>query len=151
MAAVGREITGLDAVLELAVLNVDKPPLQESEIMRRLSGLKGEGKVALTRTPTFQQKSEVFPNSAFLIGWDTMIRVIDPKYYGGSETAMLTALAEIWARGCRFLVAGREMNGTFRTLDEVAIPQGFQPLFQAIPEQRFRADVSSTELRGRGS
>ena len=151
MAAVGREITGLDAVFELAVLNVDKPPLQESEIMRRLSGLKGEGRVALTRTPTFQEKSEVFPNSAFLIGWDTMIRVIDPKYYGGSETAMLTALAEIWARGCRFLVAGREMNGTFRTLDEVAIPQGFQPLFQAIPEQRFRADVSSTELRGRGS
>ncbi len=151
MAAVGREITGLDAVFELAVLNVDKPPLQESEIMRRLSGLKGEGKVALTRTPTFQEKSEVFPNSAFLIGWDTMIRVIDPKYYGDSETAMLTALAEIWARGCRFLVAGREMNGTFRTLDEVSIPQGFQPLFQAIPEERFRADVSSTELRGRGS
>ena len=150
MAAVGREITGLDAVFELAVLNVDKPPLQESEIMRRLSGLKGEGRVALTRTPTFQEKSEVFPNSAFLIGWDTMIRLIDPKYYGGSETAMLTALAEIWARGCRFLVAGREMNGTFRTLDEVAIPQGFQPLFQAIPEQRFRADVSSTELRGQG-
>ena len=151
LAAVGRDIAGLDAVFELAVLNVDKPPLEEAEIMRRLDGLKGEGKVALTRTPTFQGKSEVFPGSVFVIGWDTMVRVIDPKYYGGSETAMLTALAEIWARGCRFLVAGREMNGTFRTLDEVAIPAGFQPLFQAIDEHLFRADVSSTELRGQDS
>ena len=151
LAAVGRDIAGLDPVFELAVLNVDKPPLEEAEIMQRLDGLKGEGKVALTRTPTFQGKSEVFPGSVFVIGWDTMVRVIDPKYYGGSETAMLTALAEIWARGCRFLVAGREMHGTFRTLDEVAIPAGFQPLFQAIPEHLFRADVSSTELRGKDS
>ena len=150
MAAVAREMTGLDSVFELAVLNVDKPPLEESEIMRRLGGLKGEGAVALTRTPTFQKKSEVFPGSVFVIGWDTMVRVIDPKYYGDSETAMLTALAEIWARGCRFLVAGRQVDGAFRTLDDVAVPSGFRPLFQAIPEERFRADVSSTELRGRG-
>ena len=151
MAAVATEITGLEAVFELAVLNVDKPPLKESEIIRRLDGLKGEGAVALTRTPTFQKKSEVFPGSVFAIGWDTMVRVIDPKYYGDSETAMLTALAEIWARGCSFLVAGRQVGGSFRTLDEVAIPQGFQPLFLAIPEERFRADVSSTELREEGS
>ena len=150
MAAVAREIAGLDVVFELAVLNVDKPPLEESEVMHRLSGLRGAGAVALTRTPTFQRKSEVFPGSVFVIGWDTMVRVIDPRYYGDSETAMLTALAEIWARGCRFLVAGRTVEGAFRTLDEVAIPQGFQPLFQAIPEERFRADVSSTELREQG-
>ena len=147
MALVSREITGLESVYELAVLNVDKPPLEESEILGRLDGLKGKGAVALTRTPTFQRKSEVFPGSVFVIGWDTMVRVIDPRYYGESETAMLTALAEIWARGCRFLVAGRQVDGTFRTLDEVTIPDGFQPLFQAIPEERFRADVSSTELR----
>ena len=79
-----------------------------------------------------------------------MVRVIDPKYYGDSETAMLTALAEIWARGCRFLVAGRQMDGAFRTLDEVAIPKGSNPCSKAIPEESFRADVSSTELRGRG-
>lgn len=151
LAAAAREITGLEAVFELAVLNVDKPPLEESEIVRRLAGLKGEGAVALTRTPTFQQKSEIFPGSTFVIGWDTMVRVIDPKYYGDSEVAMLTALAEIWARDCRFLVAGRQVDGSFRTLEDVAIPQGFQPLFRAIPEERFRADVSSTELRVRGS
>ena len=147
MARVAREITGLETVFELAVVNVDKPPLEETEIRRRLNGLKGEGRVFLTQTPTFWRKAALFPGSVFVIGWDTMIRLIDPKYYGDSETAMLTALAEIWARGCRFLVAGRQIDGSFRTLDEIPIPQGFHPLFQAIPESLFRADISSTELR----
>ncbi len=151
MASVARELTGLDSVFELAVLNVDKPPLEESEILGRLAGLKGEGAVALTRTPTFQGKAEIFPGSVFVIGWDTMVRVIDSKYYGDSETAMLTALAEIWAKGCTFLVAGRQVGGSFRTLDEVPIPQGFHPLFHPIPETRFRADISSTHLRAQGS
>ena len=151
MAAIAGEITGLEVVYELAVLNVDKPPLEEEEILRRLNGLEGKATVALTRTPTFRLKAEHFPKSVFIIGWDTMIRIIDPKYYGNSEQAMLTALAEIWALGCRFLVAGRQVDGSFRTLADVAIPQGFQPLFEAIPESQFRADISSTALRQRGS
>ena len=60
---------------------------------------------------------------------------------------MLTGLAEIWVAGGRFLVAGRRDGETFRTLDDVPVPQGFQPLFQAIPESEFRADISSTALR----
>ena len=150
MARVAREMTGLDVGYELAVVNVDKPPLAEAEIRRRLEGLQSNGRVYLTRTPTFWRKASLFPGSVFVIGWDTMIRLIDPKYYGDSEIAMLTALAEIWAKGCCFLVAGRQIDGAFRTLDEIPIPQGFHPLFQAIPESQFRADVSSTELRSRG-
>ena len=150
IARVAQEMTGLDVGYELAVVNVDKPPLAEAEIRRRLEGLQGSGRVYLTRTPTFWRKAGLFPGSVFVIGWDTMIRLIDPKYYGDSETAMLTALAEIWAKGCRFLVAGRQIDGAFRTLGEIPIPQGFHPLFQAIPESQFRADISSTELRERG-
>ncbi len=149
LAAAVAELTGLEPVYELSVLNVDKPPLTEGEIRRRVNGIDGAAVVALTRAPTFRRKAELFPGSVFVIGWDTMVRLIDPKYYGDSEPAMLTALAEIWALGCRFLVAGRQVDGAFRTLAEVAVPQGFSPLFQAIPESRFRADISSTELRER--
>lgn len=141
------EMLDCAVVYELSVLNVDKPPLTESEIMRRVGGFAGRGSVALTRAPTFRKKADLFPGCVFVIGWDTLIRLIDPKYYGGEEVAMLTALAEIWALGCRFLVAGRESGGVFHTLAEVAIPPGFRPLFKAIPEGRFRADVSSTQLR----
>lgn len=149
LARIAGEMLGLDVVYELSVLNVDKPPLEEGEIMRRIGGFAGKGAVALTRAPTFRRKADRFPGSVFVIGWDTLIRLIDPNYYGGEESAMLTALAEIWALGCRFLVAGRESGGDFHTLEEVAVPEGFRPLFQAIPEAQFRADISSTELRER--
>ena len=150
LARVAGEITGLEVIYELSVVNVDKPPLTESEIRRRVGQFAGTRRLALTRAPTFREKAERFPGCVFIIGWDTLIRLIDPRYYGDSEGAMLRALAEIWALGCRFLVAGRTMDGAFRTLGEAAIPQRFSPLFQAIPEAAFRADVSSTELRGQG-
>ena len=60
---------------------------------------------------------------------------------------MLGALAEMWAGGTRFLVAGREDQGTFKTLRDVPVPQGFEPLFNELPENQFREDVSSTQLR----
>ena len=150
LAAVAAEMSGLQPVYELSVLNVDKPPLEAAEIQRRVDGIGGRGRIALTRAPTFRRKADVFPGSVFAIGWDTLVRLIDPKYYGDSESAMLKALAEIWAQGCRFLVAGREIDGAFRTLADAAIPQGFHPLFEVIPEALFRADISSTDLRNRG-
>lgn len=150
LARVAGESAGLEVVYELSVVNVDKPPLAEGEIRRRAAQFAGDSRLALTRARTFREKAALFPGSVFIIGWDTLIRLIDPKYYGGAAGAMLTALAEIWALGCRFLVAGRAQEGAFRTLAEAAIPAGFSPLFQAIPEADFRADISSTELRGRG-
>lgn len=149
LARAAAELTGREAVFELSVTNVDKPPLAEGEIARRAAQFAGMGRIALTRAPTFREKAELFPGCVFVIGWDTLIRLVDPRYYGGSETGMLEALAEMWALGCRFLVAGRAMDGVFRTLDAAAIPGGFRPLFQGIAEGAFRADVSSTELRGR--
>jgi hypothetical protein len=132
---------------EISVLNVDKPPLEEAEIQRRISQFAGLSPVVVTRAETFHKKSRLFPGIAFVVGWDTAVRLVNPRYYGDSEPAMLTALAEIWASGSRILVAGRQYNGSFYTLEDMAIPQGFYPLFQGIPESLFRADVSSTALR----
>ena len=60
---------------------------------------------------------------------------------------MLAALAEMWAGRTKFLVAGRESGGKFRTLKEVEVPEGFEPLFSDLPENQFREDVSSTQIR----
>jgi len=141
------EILGANVVYELSVVNVDKPQLAQSEVISRLSHFADKGSVVLTRAETFRKKANLFPGSTFVIGWDTAVRLVAPRYYGGESVAMLTALAEIWALGCRFLVAGRRDGETFRTLDDVPVPQGFHPLFQAIPESEFRADISSTALR----
>jgi hypothetical protein len=104
----------------------------------------------LTRAETFYQKARLFPGSTFLVGWDTAVRLVDPRYYNGSEAGMLAALADMWAWGSRFLVAGRLHQGKFMGLADVPVPQGFLPIFQAIPESSFRVDLSSTELRAGG-
>jgi hypothetical protein len=72
---------------------------------------------------------------------------VAPRYYGDDTDAMMMALAEMLAAGTGFLVAGREDQGVFKTLDDVRVPQGFQALFKDIPEDQFREDISSTQLR----
>ena len=150
LARAAEQILGGEVVFELSVLNVDKPPLEETEVRQRLTQFTGKATVVLTRAETFRKKADLFPGCTFVIGWDTAVRLVAPRYYGGEESAMLTALAEIWAAGCRFLVAGREEDGIFRTLADVPVPAGFHTIFQDIPEALFRADVSSTALRSSG-
>ena len=150
MRAAAARMTGNPATYELSVTNVDKPPLEEVEIVRRLAHFGPEDTVVLTRAETFQKKAALFPGSAFLLGWDTAVRLVAPRYYGG-EPEMMMALAEMMAGGARFLVAGRADGGAFRTLADVDVPAGFAPMFTAIPESEFRRDVSSTELRQGGN
>ncbi len=139
----------LDApvVMEMSVTNVDKPPLDEYEVRKRVSQLHGSWDLALTCATTFREKASLFPGCTFVVGWDTAVRLVDLAYYGGSERAMQEALGEIRAMGCSFLVAGRVENGNYRTLSDVAVPAGLADLFREIPESAFRLDVSSTELR----
>ena len=147
MMAAATAATGEAGAFELSVTNVDKPPLEKSEIERRLSQFEPDDTVALTRAETFQKKAALFPGRTFVQGWDTTVRLVAPRYYGG-ESEMMLALAEMMASGTRFLVAGRSDGGEFRTLADVDIPAGFAPMFSEIPEGEFRRDISSTELRG---
>jgi len=132
---------------ELSVTNVDKPALKEPEVLKRLAQFDNDETVVLTRAETFFKKARLFPSRTFVVGWDTAIRLVEPRYYGDDSAAMMVALAEMLAGGTRFLVAGREDQGIFRTLKDVSIPEGFEGLFTDVPEDQFREDVSSTQLR----
>jgi hypothetical protein len=147
LAHFASDYLGLEVVYEIAIINVEKPQIGYTELQRRLRQFAGKGRVVLTNATNFRQKAHIFPGRTFIIGWDTAIRLVHPNYYAGEEQAMLMALAEIWAAGCQFLVAGREQNGNFRTLAEVPIPEGFKYLFQSIPESSFRVDTSSSSIR----
>ncbi len=147
LAEIASEILGSPLVFEMSVANVDKPPLEKEEVRRRMIQFRDRWTVVLTRAPRFYQKAGLFPGCTFVIGWDTAVRLVDPKYYGGDEEAVLEALETIRSAGCRFLVAGRIDGGVFHPLEDVPIPEGFADLFEAIPESRFREDLSSTELR----
>ena len=147
LAQAAAGILGAPVAYELSVVNVDKPPLEEAEILRRVGQFHGVGPMVLTRAETFHRKARLFPGTAFVIGWDTAVRLVDPRYYNGSREAMLKALADMWVWGSRFLVAGRVSQERFNDLSDVPIPDGFETLFSRVPESIFRVDLSSTELR----
>lgn len=147
LATVASDTLSTPVTLEMSVANVDKPPLSAPAIRERLEQFAGIYNVVLTKAPTFAEKAQVLPGTCFVIGYDTMKRLIDPVYYGGDERRMTEALASIAHRGGRFLVAGRLEGGVFRTLSDVPVPREFRDLFEPIPEHRFRRDISSTVLR----
>ena len=124
-----------------------KPDLELSEVRRRLSQFEGKADAAVTRVPVFYEKARHFPGSTFIIGFDTMIRLVEPRYYGDSVEQMRAALSELRGLGCGFLIAGRVEDGAFRTLDSLPVPPEYADMFTQIPESAFREDISSTELR----
>jgi hypothetical protein len=147
LAEAAAGLLGCEVLFELAVLNVDKPPLTEEETLARVRQFENRARVLLTRAPRFLEKARLFPGNTFVIGWDTAVRLVHPRYYDGSEPAMHAALEELRELGTRFLVAGRVYEGRFLSLADTAVPGPFADMFEAIPERLFRADVSSTELR----
>ncbi len=147
LAGTAANMLGTSAAFELSITNVDKSALQESEVRRRLRQFTGREDVAVTRAPTFLEKARLMPGRAFVIGADTALRLVDPAYYDGRMESMLDALAELRMFECRFLVAGRVVDGRFVTLADVPVPAGFQDMLDPIPESAFRDDVSSSRLR----
>jgi hypothetical protein len=147
MAEVAARLVGRPVVYELSVANVEKPPLAEAELRRRVAHFAWRAPLWLTHAPTFLEKSRLFPGAVFVVGIDTAVRIIDPRFYGGSVEAMRVALEEIRGHGSHFLVAGRLMEEQFVELTPADIPEEYRDLFTAIPCEMFRADVSSTQLR----
>ena len=150
LAAAAESILGTEVVFELSMENVDKPPLDESEIRRRASQFHGKRPLVVTRAKTFAGKARLFPGCTFVIGYDTAARLFEPRYYGGEVSQMLTALAEMRGLGTRFLVAGRSEGGAFRTLADIDVPKGFEEMLSPIEVSAFRSDLSSTDLRMAG-
>ncbi len=146
LAEAASAILGAPVAYEISITNVDKPPLEISEVRQRLAQFAGRV-VVVTRAPVFYEKARRLPGCTFVIGVDTMRRVIDPKYYGNSRGKMLSALHEMRELGCSFLVAGRVDGREFRTLRDVAVPSEFEGMFREIAESEFREDLSSTDIR----
>lgn len=139
---------GTPAAFELGICNADKPPLPDEEVRYRLTQFAWRGPVWLTRAATFVDKAALFPGTMFIVGADTAARIVQPRFYGDSETRMAEALQRLRSHGCRFLVASRvNTAGAFLGLDDLGIPSAHGDLFTALPACEFRMDLSSTQLR----
>ncbi|MEM7335195.1 MAG: hypothetical protein AAF490_24165 [Chloroflexota bacterium] len=148
LARTAASLTNQPVGFEISVFNVDKPLLKTEVMLDRLAQFAGRWPVYLTNAPTFIEKARLFPNCTFVVGIDTAVRIINPRYYHDDPTEMEKALTEFRDLGCRFLVAGRvNQEGRFLKLSDMHIPADFHPIFSAIPDTLFRKDVSSTQLR----
>jgi len=151
MAQTAEEVLGLPAVMEISILNVDKPVLDYLEIDRRLRQFPSEQAVWLTRGATFDDKSRLFPGATFVVGVDTLRRIADPRYYGNDRNSMVQSLQRIIARDCRFLVFGRALGSSFIRLSDLDLPDLLRHVCSEVPADKFREDVSSTALRKDGA
>jgi nicotinic acid mononucleotide adenylyltransferase len=148
LAAAAARLVGTPPAFELSVLNVDKAPLFAAEVRQRLGQFAWRVPVWVTRAPTFAEKASLFPAALFVIGADTAMRLVAPRYYQNSEARLAEALQHLRRQGCRFLVAGREdSSGRFIRYEDLPMLKGHEDLFQGIPEQEFRVPVSSTQIR----
>ena len=140
---------GVPVHFELSVANVEKPPLSADDIARRLALFDPAREVVwLTHAPTFAEKARLFPGAAFVVGFDTALRLIDPAFARNSVGECRRRLAEIGAAGGRFVVAGRvDRAGQFQTWPPASAPEWPElAIVEGLPAG-FRADVSSTALR----
>ena len=178
LAAAAALRPGATPYFELAVSNADKGVLPVDEVRRRAAqfasvrvgkegaedgdrdgGDDAERRLLLTRAPLYVTKASLMPGATFVVGYDTAIRLVMPKYYGG-EAGMMRAFDQVRESGCSFIVAGRvegtpenttpgggkgEEGERFLTLSDVDVPESLRDLFEALPD--FRMDISSTALR----
>jgi hypothetical protein len=94
------------------------------------------------------EKAHLYPGTTFVVGFDTAERILQTRFYNDSKEDRSQALETIRQQGCRFLVAGRaDEAGTFHKAADLDTPPHFTDLFQPIPADLFRSDISSTELR----
>jgi hypothetical protein len=152
MAKTAGEMLKSPVQFEIAILNVDKPPMDYTEIATRLAQFATDQAVWLTRSATFVEKSQLFPGAVFVVGVDTIVRIADPRYYGGDEAACRAAIRRMVGQGCRFLVFGRKSDSGYQTLRDVQLPSDLLGVCEEVSEDRFREDISSTQMRrGRGA
>ncbi len=124
---------------EISMTNVDKPSLDYLTIEERINTL--DRGVIISNAATFTEKARTFPNSTFVVGFDTLRRIIDEKYAGPIEQ-----VTDIFHQfNTKFLVFGRvDSSGEFNCSLE-GFPEYFRQNATLVSD--FRCDISSTKLR----
>jgi len=138
--------TGMQTTFEICAKNADKPPLTFQEIKRTLDQFDENDSWVMTSAGRFSEKAEMFPNSVFIIGADTLLRVFDEKFYSSNKD-MNEHVERFNDHNIHFLVFGRKVNDKFISLEDINIPSKIRSRCTGFNEGSFRDDISSTEIR----
>ncbi|MYD46762.1 MAG: hypothetical protein F4W92_10450 [Gammaproteobacteria bacterium] len=148
MHALAQELLQCEVQYELSVKNVDKLPLDYFELNQRLSQFAPD-EVVLTNLPHFFNKAKHLSKNekvSFVVGIDTLARIIQPKYYDTGEQ-LDDVMNFFITSGTEFLVFGRTVGNKFKTIKDLSIPEGIRQRCQQVDATQFQCDVSSSTLR----
>jgi nicotinic acid mononucleotide adenylyltransferase len=122
-----------------------KSALIDAEMLQRAKQMKGFDYLLTEGDPLFIIKARRFPGAHFIMGADTMERLLDPKW-GQEIKSMLDEFK--WLQ-THFLVPGRVINGKYTTCKDVLETQLRSSIeyWSLFTDVQFRMDLSSTELR----
>lgn len=148
LCAAEREVgAGARGSYLVTTTSVHKPRLSVPEMLDRVGMARAERwhrqarAIEFSRNdPLFVDKARQRPGSTFVIGADTMARMLDPCW-GPSRDQVLTDLRNHRAT---FLVMGRQVEGRWLTCRDIPVPFPFGLLFRPLEG---RVDLSSRELR----
>ena len=130
-------------LFEISIKNVDKSEINFNDLMDRINQFRSLGKLVVTNSEKFEEKSKIFKESIFVIGYDTALRLVDNKYYNDDFRKSLKIIEK---NNCSFLVSGRFINKKYKKPININF-EGYDYLFNILSEEKFRIDISSTELR----
>ena len=151
IAELARQRSGMPAWFELCIDNVDKPELDLATVNGRARQEFGNHGLLITKSPTFTEKSRLFPNCQFAVGADTILRVNDPRYYQNDLETRSRAFQIIAKQGCRFLVFPRNIaNITAAESNSLignTIDSELVELCEFVSDRVFSMNISSTKIR----
>lgn len=148
LAQAASNFLGIPVAFECTAVNADKPPLPPETLLSRMAQFAGRWPIFAGAAPTFVEKARLYPGIPFVVGYDTAVRILQPRFYGDNRQSLLDALSKIQAHGNSFLVAGRlGDDGLFHDTNDLDIPAQFTSLFHPLPAELFRLDISSSQLR----
>jgi hypothetical protein len=135
---------------EVAVSRVGKKDLSADDLRAQAKQFElGGHRIAFTTAKLFVEKARMFPHHGLIVGIDTVVRVLDPQFYGNDREVMMAAMRTVREHNCYFVVGGRLRAGEWVDLASVDIPEEIRDMFVPIPQSLFRVDISSTEIRER--
>jgi nicotinic acid mononucleotide adenylyltransferase len=150
IAKKSQEILGKKIDLEICVHNVDKPSLNFDSLLEKQQYFGSINisdwcdSIHFTTLPTFIKKAEYFENSTFIVGWDTFVRIADPKYAN-----IKNVLETFKKQKTKFLVFHRIINGVCSSEKGTEdIDPRFLEFATIVPVDIFETkDISSSQIR----
>jgi hypothetical protein len=137
---------GKVVVFETTAEPPHKEALSVQQLLQRSKLLQGYDRIFTRKLPFYLDKVRAFPGISLALGADAMVRMLDPKW--GLDIPQM--LEEFYQLGTKLYVSGREVDGKFTTLKDIAdsLPSNQIDMFERISIPVYgQWDISSSQLR----